>query len=153
MTKIYLSLLCITVCTMATAQVAPCLPESRLFTYPNSNFKQDGEYVEYYSNEGNQVHFRYFLEDGKRNGPIEIYNLEGQKIAEGEFIDNQLKNGVLLVLSNNEEIYLKKDNPGWLFTNNWDCKSGTHESEDGETYVWLAGIRYRLPDEIVALNL
>lgn len=145
--------LCINLVT--SAQIVRCLPETRLFAFPNENFDADGTYVELHPENEKQVRFSYSIVDGKRHGPMVVYDSSGNKVAQAEFENNRLKNGSLLVYAGDKKIklILKKDNPGWLFSKNWDCKSGTHEEDNGLVYIWLAGNRYRLPNDVRALDL
>lgn len=131
------------------------LSSCRAFIFPAGHFDKDGLYREMHNDDSTLVGYEYQVVDGERQGPVKIFNAEGRLVAEGLFEEDRLKDGQLWVYQEGQKIAIQLDYdcPGWIFHDNWIRKSGPTEWQDGRSFLWLAGQRYRLPTEVKSLNL
>lgn len=130
------------------------LPASKLFVFPNSCLSEDGRYRESYGEGSSLVSFQYRLEDGERTGSLKVFDEEGSLVATGEFRNNRLEDGELRVKEGDSTVTLHLDYaaPTWFFRRHWLARSGKPETDGEDHFVWLAGQRYKLPDDVVRLN-
>lgn len=125
------------------------------FIYPQTKFEKDGLYREMRKDDPSKIWFEYRFAEGQRQGPIYIYDSDGSVIAEGLFENNRLKHEALLIYEGGEKIELRLDYdcPGWFFQDNWIRQSGLDQHHQYGLFLWIAGQRYRLPNQVKSLRI
>lgn len=127
------------------------LPNCWQFALGKDYFEEDGLYHEYFRSDSNQVRVIFSIKDGKRQGPLKVFDKDGQLMATAYFEQDELRDNTLLLLSaNNYKLSLKRDNPLWFFNDNLRVRSGWGQKTEDGAYVWLAGVRFHIEDEEVS---